>query len=498
MTKITFYNGIHEIGGNQFLVEDRGTKVWLDFGMPLGRVKSYYADFMEPRTMNGMNDLFEFKLLPVLKGLYRRDYAKHSGFDGNEETEYHAAIITHAHVDHGAYIHYFRPEIPIYCTEATKLILQSIQEMGGDEDYLIFKEQFRIYRNRNGEMSRARGEDRESSRKFNVIQEDKPFNIDSITVEPMAVDHSLPGVVGLIVHTSSGTIAYTADLRYHGRRSLDTERFVAQCAKSDVKFFLCEGTHINDPQEKTKNEFQVEEDVKAISAETKGLIVCGFPPRDLDRLLSFYNAAKSSNRDLVIDPKQAYVLKLFQTSDQWKYLFPSPTDKGIRIYIPRNSWGLIGKDLSYWTKKQLLEDYSQKPWLKEFVEYSNAVNFLDVEKKQSEYIFYCGDYQLQQLIDVRPKEGSVYIRSMTEPYDKDSIAQEERVKCWVKDFHLVSREEDWARIHASGHGYQEEIRMIIEGSHSHCLVPVHTENEEVHKRMHPNVKQVARGDSITF
>lgn len=176
----------------------------------------------------------------------------------------------------------------------------------------------------------------------------------------------------------------------------------------------------------------------------------------------------------------------------------TPNDERIKIFIPRNSWGLIGKDLDYWTRKQLLEDYSQKTWLKEFIDYSNAINFLDVGKKQSEYIFYCGDYQLQQLIDVRPKEGSVYIRSMTEPYDKDSIAQEERVKCWVTDFHLVSREEDWARIHASGHGYQEEIRMVIEGSHSHCLVPVHTENEEIHKRMHPNVRQVTRGDSIDF
>jgi hypothetical protein len=37
LTKITFYGEIHEIGGNKFLVEDRGTRIFLDFGMQMGK-----------------------------------------------------------------------------------------------------------------------------------------------------------------------------------------------------------------------------------------------------------------------------------------------------------------------------------------------------------------------------------------------------------------------------------------------------------------------------
>ena len=47
-------------------------------------------------------------------------------------------------------------------------------------------------------------------------------------------------------------------------------------------------------------------------------------PRDLDRLLSFYNVAGTSKRTLVINLKQACLLKLFQTSDKWKDGYPSP------------------------------------------------------------------------------------------------------------------------------------------------------------------------------
>ena len=48
-------------------------------------------------------------------------------FGGDEENEIDAVILSHAHVDHSAYIHYVRPDIPIYCSEGTKLIMQGFR-----------------------------------------------------------------------------------------------------------------------------------------------------------------------------------------------------------------------------------------------------------------------------------------------------------------------------------------------------------------------------------
>jgi ribonuclease J len=165
-TKVTFYGGVHEIGGNKFLVEDKGTKIFLDFGMQMGKVNQYFAEFVNPRMCNGMGDLFEFGLLPKLKGLYGRDYSKHMGFGGNEDTEINAVILTHAHVDHVAYIHYLRPEIPIYCSEATKLIMQAFQDTGSSEEYIIFKENFKLNRKSNGEVSRSKASDNKVPRRI--------------------------------------------------------------------------------------------------------------------------------------------------------------------------------------------------------------------------------------------------------------------------------------------------------------------------------------------
>ena len=64
----------------------------------MGKANQYFSEFVNPRTCNCMGDLFEFELLPKLRGIYRKDYAKHSGFGGDEDNEIDAVVLTHAHV----------------------------------------------------------------------------------------------------------------------------------------------------------------------------------------------------------------------------------------------------------------------------------------------------------------------------------------------------------------------------------------------------------------
>ena len=144
MTDITFHGGVNDIGGNKFLVEDKGTKIFMDFGMSFSEEGKFFSQFMGARGSNALVDMFELGILPKIKGMYRRDYAKHVGFGGDEETEIDAVLLTHAHVDHCAYIPYLRPDIPIYCSEESKLIMQNFDETGTDQ-YLTMKEKFKIY-----------------------------------------------------------------------------------------------------------------------------------------------------------------------------------------------------------------------------------------------------------------------------------------------------------------------------------------------------------------
>ena len=97
--------------------------------------------------------------------------------------------------------------------------------------------------------------------------------------------------------------------------------------------------------------------------------------------------------------KQAYLLKLFSNSSHYSKLYPAPNDKQIKIFIPRGKWSLLDKDLTKFSERQLKLDY--KEWQKEFLEYPNAIDYRDVKSHQNELIFYCSDFNLQNLIDVK-------------------------------------------------------------------------------------------------
>ena len=97
MAQITFHGGVKDIGGNKFLVEDKGTMVFMDFGMSFSAEKQYFSEYLKARGSNNLIDMIELGLLPNIKGLYRRDYARHMNFGGDEDTQINAVLLTHAH-----------------------------------------------------------------------------------------------------------------------------------------------------------------------------------------------------------------------------------------------------------------------------------------------------------------------------------------------------------------------------------------------------------------
>ena len=48
----------------------------------------------------------------------------------------------------------------------------------------------------------------------------------------------------LCFHTSKGSIGYTGDIRFHGRRESSTKDFIDKCGNSDIDILLCEGTRV--------------------------------------------------------------------------------------------------------------------------------------------------------------------------------------------------------------------------------------------------------------
>jgi ribonuclease J len=483
MASLTFYGGVNEIGGNKILFEDQRTRVFLDFGMSFSLANQYFDEFMQPRKCNGILDLLEFGLLPDLEGIYRCDYLDHCKLPSEEARSVDGVLLSHAHMDHNAYVHYLRNDIPLYCTQASRNIMQALDETGssGTCELIWLKESFKTYTNKQGAESKLTGEKSKKPRTYYDVN--GSFTVGELDVEALPVSHSLEGATAYILDTSAGPVVYTGDFRFHGYKGDETRRFVEKAAEVEPVAMICEGTRVNSTQ--ADSEERVKEVAKERVDKTKGLAVVNFPVRDTDRMQSFFQVAQQTDRALVINLKQAYLLELFRDSG---IDTPRIDDDHIRVYIPRKTWGVYGDHR--FSEKIQREDYDY--WEREFLDNANAVTAKDISENQDQYIFRCDFFELKELIDVKPEAGSSYIRSVCEPFDLEMELDLKKVENWLAHFGLYP----YTHIHASGHLNYDEIRDVVQTVQPNALIPVHTQHPEVFRNLHDNVIIPEKGREI--
>ncbi|MFA5406745.1 MAG: MBL fold metallo-hydrolase [Candidatus Nanoarchaeia archaeon] len=483
MVKLSFYGGVREIGGNKILLEDKGTKIFLDFGMNFGDYADYFTEFMPMRKCNSIKDLTTLGLLPDLKGLYRRDYCKHMGVDCKEDNSVDGVLISHSHIDHIGFVHFLRKDIPVYVSPESKAVMELFDTAGagGFNDYCKFNPSFEFLKKKNGDgLKRRTARDGVEERAIKTFTFDKPFKIGSMNITPCRVDHSLPGATGYIIETSEGNLIYTGDLRFHGRHKYWSDEFVDKARQAEPNIMLTEGTRISSVSARTE-EYVENESTKLIK-DKKGVVIANFPIRDTDRLLTFYKTAVKNNRTLVIESRQAMLLDFLKAKGETE--LPDSNDNNIKILTPKKGWGLIGREDV--PDEQVLSDYQS--WEKEYISRSNVITADEISKNQQKYLVFMNYFQLNNLIDIKPNKDSVHIRSICEPFNEDMELDEKRINNWLNKFNLTPKHQ----IHASGHASGAHLFKMIEAIQPKTLIPIHTEQPELYKEIHNNVKIIEK------
>jgi len=425
-TTLTFYGGVNEIGGNKILLQDGDVKVFFDFGMSFALKKQYYSPpFLSPKSEKSLQEL---GILPKIEGIYIDE----------KSPEIDAVFISHAHMDHSAYISFINREIPVYCGETTKIILQALSE-----------------------MRRADLEFNVEGINFKHFRTGDKIVIDDLEIEPVHVDHSVPGAYGFVIHTVNGAVVYTGDFRAHGAKPEMTYDFVEKAKEAKPVAVVTEATNMTGAS--VSSEGEVENKLNSIVGQADGIVLADFAYTDVDRFNSFYRIAKKNGRCLAVSLKQAYLLNALRRDKGLS--IPELNDENILIFRKSK------KKYDKW-ESQIMEKYPDK-----------IVDVFEVSKQQCKAVLAMSFYDVEELVEIQPEAGSCHILSASEPFNEEMEIDFERLVNWLRHYGLPQY-----HVHVSGHITPLQLKAILKEINATKTFPIHTENAELFAKFMRNLK----------
>lgn len=456
--QILYYGGVNEIGGNRILIRDGHSAVLLDFGLSFSKHGKFFEEYLKPRyASSGLKDLLRLKLIHFVPGLYRRDLLTMMG-KTTRDPSIDSIVLSHVHQDHSGLVSLLDERIPVVCSDIAKTYANALLDVGTrglETEISNFRRRPLIDRY-----------EKPIRRTFPDISCGKEFNCGNITVIPYSVDHSVLGACAYILKTSDSTIVYTGDLRVDSRGS--TRKFTVAAANAEPDILLCEGTRI-DESSGTTEEYVQKNSEKTIH-DSENLVIADFAFRDLTRLATFYRVAKDTGRKFVITKRDAYLLQKLRKCTDLPFILPLPNDKNLRVYIDKKQTG-----------RYVPDDY--RAWERRYIDASNSIRADEIHEKQHEFLIHLTFFDINELIDIDPMPGTIYIHSSSEPHNEEQFIDEQRLNNWLDYFRVKKY-----HFHASGHLSGADIKRLVQLIKPKTVVPVHTEHPDLFRTFHENVE----------
>jgi ribonuclease J len=495
-------DGKDTIGGTKILVHQDRRGLLLDFGLNYSLYGRFFEEYMKPRPVVGLADLWQMHLIPPCLDLYRPELVQCTFSDARKlpVDVVDGIVITHAHLDHFGLVGTIRLDVPLISSAITLALLRAHQDSGRTEFYsdAAYGSPYQIDTCRThrilktGEYHAHSHQGRNAlvmqgtlstelknlwQRKANPDGSGRGMASGNIgTLDEIAerwkiraypVDHSIPGACAVTIETENSTIAYTGDLRFCGCRATESRQFVKEAGKLDVDILITEGTQVTRQNQCRTNEQQCREKCEEVIGNAgTNLVIADFSAKNIERLIMFLEAGRRCGRRLVILPKDACVLNYL---GQIEPSIPEPCESLLVYDTPKSK-----------------EDKWEE-WI--YNAYSNhLVTAADIARAPRQFILAFSLLDMKYLNDIKP-DGGTYIHSSSEPYDEEQIIDFKRLYNWLSFYRLDTRGfriketkdeniqiETEEGFHSSGHLTIDEIKEMIGEIKPKMILPVHTSN----------------------
>ena len=408
MPKLIIHRGTQEIGGSAVEINNGETRLLFDFGVPLD---SMVREEWKPE---------DYKL--PITGLYK-----------NENPEFSAIFLTHAHPDHFGLMNLINPKIPIYISKTTYDILSKITPLISKQDYT----------------------------KLNLKIIDDEINIKDIIVKVHKINHSIAGSVAYEIILEGKTIIYTGDIRFHGRASYLSSTFKRKIKNPD--YLIMEGTTLGRKEQNIITENDLEDEFVKIFKSDK-LPLVQFSPQNLDRFITIYRACLKAEKTLVIDPYTCIVLETYSKLSK---------------HIPQYNWNNIRVNFS---GKGINDKLAETKELYKFK--SKKITIGEIKENPNQFVIK-GNKALNRIfLKNFEKDKLNIVYSMWKGYLNRKNQFEN-----YKDIITF--------LHTSGHAYIKDLQDFVREINPKNLIPVHTEHKEQFKELFKaNIIELNDGEKL--
>lgn len=390
--KINILRGQNQIGGSIIEISTDSARIVFDVGINL--------------------DESENIEIPKIDGLFYR------------EKKYDAVFISHYHPDHVGLIDCILTSIPIYMGETAYKILEA------SNAYREIKQNFAP----------------------NYLYGNKKVSIGDIVITPILCDHSAFDSYMFLIESDKKKILYTGDFRANGR--LDFEELI-NCLPT-VDALIIEGTTLSREKymENIREEFLEDIAIKAIN-QRKGPAFIMMSAMNIDRLITAYNVAKSTDRIFLEDIYTAEIAKAAGGN------IPQPNGKNSANVFITGGYKQYNKLQQFGNAKIGKTAISKTPFL------------MCVRPSMKNYLS-----KLSEMCSF--KDGILFYGMwkgyMDQPYMNSFIQ------------FMESKGVKLHALHTSGHADNFTLDKLIETVKPQKIIPVHTENEKWFDKFSKNIE----------
>ena len=409
---ITIHRGTHEIGGTCVELTAGASRIVLDMGMPLVNPDGTEFDSRALRDKTGQ-ELLDIGILPPVGGLYAWQQPSVDG-----------VLISHAHQDHYGFVNHVHPDVPVYLGEGTARLL---------------------------EVSKAFTPHQIEVRSPVVFQWPGAFDVGAFHVVPHLVDHSAFGAFAFEIEAEGKRIFYTGDFREHGYlgKTLD---IIKEKVQPGMDVLMMEGTMLARKEEPVLTEEALAEQATEICRECKKAVLVWQSGQNVSRAVSFYKAARRSNREFVTDFYTAHVLaELGQCPGGSKLPYPGNLPD-VRVWYPKSL-----------TDKMFDEGHGAIPNRYRFHKMTKE----EMAGKLDQIMLFVRPTMSRDLKLISGLEGSVLIYSLWIGY-----LEQKNTKRFIKQ--VKDSGIDIKILHTSGHATLKTLKDLVNVLQPKTLIPIHT------------------------